>query len=273
MQRLSQLTSPALAGVVKEKSAEAAIAEIKRCTESGAAMIDLHLPCLLQNDEATLREIISASSLPVLALHYNVTYDGESAGHSEEERVDLLLRAVRAGAAGIDMQGYTFHRPSKKGFCGEDIYSFTKGDPKEIVTDGAVIAAQCDLIDRVHAMGAEVLLSCHPDIPMSATQVVELALFLEQRRPDIVKIVTRANSEEDMLEALRAMLWLRREVRTPVAYHAAGAAGRLTRILNPVLGGHIAFCVDHYNEASVREQPLLRVARGIVDGIKRSCEE
>jgi hypothetical protein len=205
----------------------------------------------------------------VLALHYNVTFEGESAGHGEQERVALLLRAVQAGAAGIDMQGYTFHRPSKKGFCGEDRYSFTKGNPKEIVTDGEIIAAQCALIDRVHAMGAEVLLSCHPDIVMDATQVVELALFLEKRGADVIKIVTKAHTEEDMLEALRAMLWLKREVKTPVTYHAGGAAGRLTRVLNPILGGHIAFCVGHYNEASVKEQPELREVKAAVEAMRK----
>ena len=45
-QKLSQLTAPALAGVVKEKSAQAAIAEINNCVYDGADMIDLHLSCL-----------------------------------------------------------------------------------------------------------------------------------------------------------------------------------------------------------------------------------
>ena len=63
------------------------------------------------------------------------------------------------------------------GFCGEDIYSFTKGNPKEVVTDPEIIEKQCALIDRVHEMGGEVLLSCHPGIQMNTKQVVELALY------------------------------------------------------------------------------------------------
>ena len=31
-----------------------------------------------------------------------------------------MIDAVKAGAAGIDMQGYSFHLPSKSGFYGED---------------------------------------------------------------------------------------------------------------------------------------------------------
>ena len=267
--KLSQLTAPALAGVVKEKSAKAAIAEINNCVYDGADMIDLHLSCLENTETDELRKIITFSKLPVLALNYNTTYEGENAGYSEDDRADLFLRAVEAGAAGIDMQGYTFHLPSKKEFCGEDKYSFTKGNPKEIVTDEIIISKQCDLIERVHSMGAEVLLSCHPGIPMTADQVVDLALFLEKRNPDIIKIVTRADNDSDLIESIKAMILLKKEIKTLISYHANGTAGMLSRIINPVLGGQIAFCVDRYTEASVMEQIDLRSAKSIVENMKK----
>lgn len=268
-QKLSQLPSPALAGVVRAQNVRGAIAEIKNCMYDGATMIDLHLSCLENPDLPGLKKVMASSKLPVLALNYNSTYEWESAGYTEEARVESLFRAVEAGAAGIDMQGYTFHLPSKKEFCGEDLYSFTKGNPKEIVTDESIIAKQCELIEQVHGMGAEVLLSCHPGIPMRGEQVVDLALFLEQRKPDIIKIVTRADSEDDLAESIRAMLLLKKEVKTPVSYHANGSAGAMSRIINPLLGGQIAFCVDHYNEGSTMEQIDLRTAKAIVDNINK----
>ena len=268
-QKLSLLTAPALAGVVRETSIRGAIAEIKNAALDGATMIDLHLSCLEGTDTETLKAIISASRLPVLALNYNSDAAWQDAGFSEEARVASLLRAVEAGAAGVDMQGYTFHLPSKKGFCGEDKYSFTKGNPKEIVADENIISKQCELIEKVHAMGAEVLLSCHPGIPMTSAQVVDLALFLEKRNPDIIKIVTKAENEEDLAESIRAMLLLKKEVKTPITYHSNGKAGMLSRIINPLLGGQIAFCVDRYNEASTMEQIDLRTAAAIVENMKK----
>ena len=266
---LSTLPAPALAGVVRERNERAAVAEIKNCLADGATMIDLHLSCLETTDTEGLAKIIGSTRLPVLALNYNNKRNGDAAGLSEEERVESLLRAISAGAAGIDMQGYTFDPPSKKGFCGEDVYAFTKNNPKEIVTDSAIIAKQCELIERVHGMGAEVLLSCHPGIFMTAEQVVELALFLEKRDPDIIKIVTHAASEEQLLESLRTMLLLKKEVRTPVSYHAGGKAGALSRILNPILGGHMIFCVDRFHEGSTMEQLDLRAAKAVVENINR----
>lgn len=268
-QKLSQLEAPALAGVIREKSVRGAIAQIKNYTYDGATMIDLHMSCLEETDTESLKKIISSTDLPVLALNYNNTYEWQGAGFSEEERVESFLRAVEAGAAGIDIQGYTYHQPSKKDFFGEDKYSFTKGNPKEVVTDEAIISKQCDLIERVHSMGAEVLLSCHPGIPMTCEQVVDLALFLEKRNPDMIKIVTKANDQKDLEESIRTMIALKKAVKTSVSYHANGKAGILSRILNPILGGHIAFCVDRYDDGSTMEQIDLRTTASIVENIKK----
>ena len=269
MKKLSKISAPAIAGVIREKNARSAIAEIKNCMYDGADMIDLHLSCLETNDVSTLQTIVISSKLPILALNYNRTVNWEDCGLTEEERVESFLRAVEAGAAGVDMQGYTFHAPSKKEFCGEDQYSFTKGNPKEVVTDPVIISKQSEFIETVHSKGAEVLLSCHPGIAMNRTQVVELALFLEKRNPDIIKIVTSATNEDEMLEAIKTMLLLKKEVKTPVSYHANGKFGGLTRVLNPALGGQIAFCVNRFSESSTMEQLDLKTAKTVIENIKK----
>lgn len=140
MIKLSRITAPAVAGVIREKTKNAVIAEMKNCMFDGADMIDLHLSCLENYDVDTLKDIVNSIKLPILALNYNNKYDWQDAGLTEEERIESFLVAARAGAAGIDMQGYTFHKPSKTDFCGEEKYSFTKNNPKEIVTDSAVIS-------------------------------------------------------------------------------------------------------------------------------------
>ena len=269
MNKISKLVSPVIAGVIREKTAGSAVAEIKNCVYDGAGMIDLHMSCLENIDADSLQYIIKSSKVPVLALNYNKSYNWQDLGLSEEERVNTFLNAVSAGAAGIDMQGYTFDAKSKDAFVGEDKYSFTKGNPKEVVTDADIISKQCELIEKVHCMGGEVLLSCHPGISMTCEQVVELALFLEKRSPDIIKIVTFAKDENDLLESFKTMLMLKKELKTPVSYHTNGAAGSLSRIVNPVLGGHIVFCVDRYNEGSTMEQLDLKTAGRIVADMKK----
>lgn len=272
MKKLSTIAAPALAGCVRERSVKAAVAEIRNCYYDGADMIDLHLTCLEDTSPEALKKVISSIRLPVLALNYDEYYDRTRLHQTEEERVALLLRAVEAGAAGIDMQGYTFHAPSKTEFLGDDKYSFTKDAPEEVVTDPTVIEQQCALIEQVHSMDAEVLLSCHPGVPMTCEQVVDLARFLEERNPDIIKIVTKANTREDCEEAIRTMTVLKREMKTPISYHASGYAGVRSRILNPILGGQIAFCIDRYNAGSTMEQIDLRTMRAAVDNYRKIGE-
>ena len=266
---IAKLAPPVLAGVVRETTTRGAIGQIKNCLYNGAGMIDLHMSTLEDSSVDALKKIVDSTELPILALNYNNTFLWESAGLTEEERVDSFLRAVEAGAAGVDIQGYTYDLDSKKGFVGEDKYSFTKGNPNEVVTDEKIIAKQRKLIDKVHDMGAEVLLSCHPRIVMDANQVVELALFLEKREPDVIKIVTRAETEEDLIESFKAMIMLKKEVKTPVTYHTMGKQGMLSRLINPVLGGHMAFCVDRFNAGSTMEQVELRSAKEIIEGLRR----
>ena len=269
MKKISTLKSPALAGVVREQTAGAAIAQIKNCQYDGADMIDLHMSCLESMDVDYLKSIIQSSPLPVLALNYNRTYTWEDCRFSEETRVQSFLNAVHAGAAGVDMQGYTFDTKSKNEFFGDDKYSFTKGNPKEIVTDKTIISKQCNFIEEIHSLSAEVLLSCHPGIPMNSEQVVDLALFFEKRNPDVIKIVTIVNTEDELIESFKAMSLLKKEVKTPVSYHAGGVKGSLSRIINPVLGGHMIFCVDRFSESSTMEQLDLKTVRSVIDNIKK----
>lgn len=265
--------APMIAGVIKEKNVKDAIAQIRNSQYHGATGIDLHLSCL--DDEfktvGSIRSIINSSKLPILALNYNLSYDKGIYESTEEERTGLILKAIEAGAAAADIQGYTFDLPSKSGFREEFShldYSFIKGNPKEVVVDSAVIDKQMEFIENVHGMGAEVLLSNHPGIPMTTQQVVELALFVEKRKPDIIKIVTVANTEDEMVEAFKTMTTLKREVKTPVSYHCSGKFGGLTRIVNPMLGGFMCFCNDRYTHNSDFSQPLIESAKVIFDNLK-----
>ena len=269
MRKIADITSPAIAGVIREKNSKAAIAEMKNCMYDGADMIDLHMSCLEKTDVDTLRNIVVSTNLPVLALNYNFDYYWQDMKLTEEERTATFICAIEAGVAGIDIQGYTFDLDSKNSFCGEDKYTFTKNNPKEIVTDEKVISKQCELIERAHFNNVEVLLSCHPGIAMNCQQVVDLALYMEKRNPDIIKIVTAANNDDELFESIKTMKILKEELKIPVSFHTNGACGALSRVINPALGGHIAFCIDRFNEGSTMEQLDLKTAKTIIDNLKK----
>lgn len=266
--------SPMLIGVVREKSVRAAIAAIRNCEYHGATGIDLHLSCLdqkYQNVES-LRMIVQACHLPILGLNYNQTYEYTEFVTDEESRIDLLMKFVEAGGVAVDLQGYTYDQPSKTAFRTEFAhlgYSFIRDNPKEIVVDEKIIQKQKELIERIHQAGAEVLLSTHPWVPMNCEQVVDLARFLEKRNPDVIKIVTPCENEEQLAESFRTMLTLKKEIKTKIHFHCCGAAGSLSRIINPILGGYLVFCSDGYSESSNFEQLDLSTAKTILDNVKK----
>ena len=88
---------------------------------------------------------------------------------------------------------------------------------------------------------------------------ISLILYKNEKAYDISELV----------ESIKAMSLLKKEVKTPVSYHANGKAGSLSRIINPILGGQIIFCVDRYNESSTMEQLDLKTVRAVVDNMKK----
>ena len=255
--RFSASDTPLVAGVVKERTPQDAIEKIKYFEENGATAIDLHLSCLLEEYQTVteIKRIAAATDLPILALNYPRRYDWTERAQTEEERAELLLKGLEAGCSAIDLLGYSFDVSSKGKFVGEDAYSFTKNNPLEIVTDKRVIAKQRALIDRVHDMGKEVLLSTHPDIPMNGDQVIDLVYFLAERNPDVIKIVTRCNTEEELTEAFDTMRRLKKlNVRQKISFHCCGEMGQTTRLIHPILGSYMCFCTKADDGNRVKEQ-------------------
>jgi hypothetical protein len=266
--------APVLAGVIRERTPREAIATIKNYALHGANGADLHLSCL--DDEyknvESIGTIIKQAPLPILGLNYNEGLDWKINDTSEEERVALLMMAIDAGAAGIDIQGYTFDKPSKAAFREEFShldYSFIKPRPHEVVVDPKIIEKQCDLIERVHFKGAEVLLSNHLHIVADTQMLVDLCLFLEERKPDIIKIVTNCETDEDMLESFKSMLTIKKEIKTPVTLFCNGPASPLTRIINPMLGGYMVFTSDGFNARSNFTQMDLQTIKQVLDGVEK----
>ena len=255
--RFSASNTPLLAGVVKERTPEAAIEKIRYFEENGATAIDLHLSCLddVYKTVAQIKRIVDSTDLPMLGLNYSRRYDWTEIDETEEERAELLLKSVEAGISAVDLLGYSFDLNSRGKFVGEDSYSFTKNNPLEIVTDEAVIEKQKEFINRVHDMGKEVLFSTHPDIPMNGEQVVDLVLFLAERNPDIIKIVTRCNTEEELIEAYDTMRRLKKlNLRQKISFHCCGEMGRTTRLINPILGSYMCFCTKADDGNRIKEQ-------------------
>jgi len=254
---------PLIIGVIRRETTKAVLAEIRNGQFNGAQAYDLHLSCLKEEDRTpeAIRKVVDFTDKPIMALSYNETYLKQSYETTEEERIDLLMKAVEGGVSCVDLQAYSFDLPAKKTF--DPTYAtpemaFAAANPREITLNPEAIEKQMKWIEQVHAMGCEVLMSCHVGVHLNAEQVVSLAKEMERRGPDVVKIVALANTPEEQIEAFRTMYELKKVMKARYSFHCNGKYGKLTRIVCPMLGSYLMFCIDRFDVSYAMEQLDLR---------------
>ena len=257
---------PFVVGVLRGRSAIYNMATIKNAEYEGADAFDLHLNQMPEEDrsEESLRRIFSSTKLPILALFYTTKTPFNDPAPSWEERLAVQMRAIDCGAAGIDIQAHYFDDDSRSSLIGSK-RSFEVANPEEITLRSEIISRQMDVIERVHAKGAQVLMSSHVRVPLTCEQAVDLALEVEKRGVDIVKIVSPCDSEEQLAEVLRTIITMRRELHTPFVYIGGGQYGQMSRIFGAALGNCLVFAVSRYDETHEFFQPQIKAARSIFD--------
>jgi len=128
--------------------------------------------------------------------------------------------------------------------------------------DECAIEKQKRLIGRIHAMGAEVLMSSHAQTEaIPAEGVLEHLLDFTSRGADIAKIVVRADDEDELLEAFRTTVLLKKELHAPFVHLCTGKYARLQRYVAPTLGAELTFGVRGYSGP----QPVVRTARQVLN--------
>ncbi len=251
--------APMIVGVIKEKDAYSAICKIREGEFAGARGFDLHIPCLRKEDQTldALKSIMESTDRPILALHY------DTGNYTDDERMELLALAAEAGAAAVDMQGYTFDRAAKDAFVDDEFVPdgmewLKNVRPKEVALKPEVLAKQRAFIDRIHAMGAEVLGSVHFGTVLTKEQLETVALFARSKGYDTVKMVAVCTDKHQVPEAIESTIYLNERLDFPFSYHMSGREGIITRKILPLFGSYIMFCNVTYGEGAITEQLHVR---------------
>jgi len=265
--------SPVAASVIREKTIKEAIGAIRNSEYAGAKAIDLHLSCLDEEYKNTesIKTVMDATRLPILALNYNQNYDYSGFEDSEKHRLALLEMGAAAGASAVDMQGYSFNASVKRSFQTEYASPemlFSAKKPCEVALDPETVAKQVEFINRMHAQGTEVLLSCHTQVNLNCEETLSLAKEFEKRGPDIIKLVLVCDTEEELAEQFKTMIMLKKEIKCAVHMHCNGKLGKVTRVVNPLIGAHLAFCVERYGVNALESQLDLRTYSYLLDHLQ-----
>lgn len=244
------LPKPFLVSVITDTDPAHAIATIRNSEFDGAQAYDLHLRSLERryHNEDDLGRIIRSTHRLVMLINYrgDATWKNDA---TDEELVQSHLIGVRAGASACDLMGDLFD-PS----------------PLQLTKKPEAIDRQKRLIDQVHSMGAEVIMSAHTfGAHLPTEQAVEQLIEMQSRGADMVKLAELVNSEDELLESIRTTVELRRNLKVPFIHICMGQYGKLHRFVGAMFGSSLIFCVQKYQPGALMDQPLLHAAKAVLD--------
>lgn len=127
------------------------------------------------------------------------------------------------------------------------------------------IDGQMRLIEKIHSMGKEVLVSSHIIKFTPAETVLEIAFEHKRRGADIVKIVTAANTDEEQIENLRITTLLKNELNIPFLFLSGGTHSKIHRMIGPQLGCVSYLAVQEHDARAVPTQPTIKSAKAVRD--------
>ena len=240
---------PLLTVMLQCEMPEVAVGRIRNANCLGADAYGLQVESLkpeYQNPDTYKRLFASIKGRPCYVTNYRMA---NNSGKSDEELAQGLITLAESGATLCDVMGDLFCK-----------------HPEELTEDEEAIEKQRQLIEKLHSLGTEVLMSSHIHRFTPAERVLEVALEQRRRGADVIKIVTGADSMEQQIENLRITQLLKKELGAPFLF-VSGGESSLHRRLGIKLGCCMALCVYEHDALSTAAQPLLSTMKTIRDTI------
>ena len=179
------------------------------------------LPKELRTEEKMKGFFAAMQGKPIYVTCYR---RGDKIEETDEDRAEMLINALWWGATLADIRG--------------DQFSPCEG---EMTYDQFAVEKQKALVKQIHKMGKEALMSSHNFYGeglrfLHKEQVLSVALEQQARGADIAKIVTNADTEEELLENFEAIPLLKKKVNIPVLFLCGGE-----KCLRHRLGGGLIY--------------------------------
>ncbi len=174
-------------------------------------------------------------------------------GMTDSELAQDIINSARYGGTLIDVMGDLFC-PSKD----------------EITLDASADKRQRELIEKIHFYGSQVLISSHTYRFLNTDEVLKIAEIQANRGADVIKIVTAAETPEQLYENFETTARLKRELDKPFLFLCVGEYCKKHRITAPLICDGPFLCVAEYDELATPVQPLLSKVRETVDTVYKN---
>jgi len=246
---------PVISGIFAGQTVDELIAEARYAQDEGATGITIDLFDLkpeFRNTES-LKSVVDSVHIPTMFYFYR---NDKQEQLDDEQRQKLLLAAADAGASCIDVMG--------------DLYDPA---PNQITYDANAIQKQKKLIDAIHAKGAEVIMSSHTNCFRTTEQIMKHLQAQKSRGADIMKIVTTADTQEEFLETIKAIMQTKSTLKAPFILICGGKYAFPVRLMGLSLGVAVTFAVSHYEPKYHMNQPTVRAMKAILDNYHWSIDD
>lgn len=239
---------PQVTVMIQSKTAENAINTIRSAIYEGADAFGLQICRIEPEERKRLNDIFaSGSGRPFYITNYRYGYNE---GLSDDECMKGLTEGLKIGGTLGDIMGDTFDK-----------------SPNELTANPTAIDKQRKIIDEIHKMDKEVLISSHLYRFAEADEVLEIAYEHQRRGADISKIVTAANNDEEEAENIRITGLLKKELKIPFLFLSGGTHYKIHRLVSPLIGSCMSLCVQQYDDLATKAQPPLKFTRYITDNM------
>lgn len=240
---------PLITPLLSSKTEAGLLEEIRRSSEQGADAFCLMLEILpkeLRTREKITKFISAMEDKPVYVTCY---LRNDCINETDDERAEYLLLALECGADIADIRGDMF--------CAA---------PGELTEDNEAVEKQKKLIEKIHSMGKEVLMSSHLLFGdefrfITKERAVEIAKKHRARGADIAKIVAGADTEEHLLECFETITYLKKKADIPTVFLCGGKYALRHRLGCGLIYEPMVFVKEkHLTDTSSPQMPIETIA-------------
>ena len=228
--KFTELPRPFIVGVISDDDVTHCVRSMKLGEFDGADGYQLELHGFRRYPPTVkeIREVVSSTTKPVWVTNRRRFKSAEQV--SEENRVNLMLDSIEEGATCLDMEMDTFdpwrlwdaERWKSEMVRLRGISVEPEDFPRECCFDEEATRRQKEVIDKVHSIGGEVLLSCHLLVRATPEGVMRVGEELVRRGADLVKIVVWNDTLYDLCDTLRANVMLSERLKAPFKLMSQG---------------------------------------------------
>ena len=269
--KFSQIPQPFTCTIITEKTPADCIRTIKLSDFDGTEAYQMHLMMLEKQylNEDDLKKIYQSTIKPILVSHYRWDYT-KHIDMDEDKRIRLLVKCFKGGASGIDLEADAFAPVPGPPEWTDEARKYTldpNSKPREFTMSPEAVARQKEVIHEIHQLGGEVLMSAHTRVRLPVEQCVSMALALEERGADIVKVVRTDTCFEDLFDTFRATLAIKKVLKVPFIMGSHGQHSKIGRVVCPMLGSMLAWCTQPISPEGYPLQPPIKMQKAAWNNI------